>query len=229
MKNIAGFIVNKTLLILFSLIALLLIQACSNTTSTTKVDKPTPTVSSHSSAPIALDNAHFKNELTIERDDEKGTIKISTVNGFHKKPRRKINAWANNFITALIDIKTGNITYQINSLVEYKDHDKHLYKEVSYNTEAGVKTGAGTKTEAAFILNHNISCLGSAYSGCIHTEHVAFSIDSKLIENIAASYTDGSQNKWRYILTPRKGPSYSAYLFIAEIAALVEMVEESEP
>lgn len=223
-----GVIVNKTLLILFSSIALLLIQACSNTTPTTKVDKPTPTASPHSSAPITLNKAHFKNKLTIERDDEKGTIKISTVNGFHKKPRNKMNAWANNFITAVIDIKTGNITYQINSLVEYKDHDKHLYKEVSYNTEADVKTGSGSKTEAASILNHDISCLGSAYSGCIHTEHVAFNIDPTLVENIAASYAEGTNNKWSYKLSPRKGRDYFAHLFIAEISALVEAVTENK-
>ena len=64
--------------------------------------------------------------------------------------------------------------------------------------------------------------MGSAYSGCIHTEHVAFTVDSTLIENIADSYTEGAQNKWRYKLSPKKGRSYSAYLFFSEIAALVE-------
>jgi hypothetical protein len=214
--------VKNTLLISLSLTSLLLIQACSNTTPVTKFDKPSQTKSSTPSAAITLNKAYFKNKLIIEKDNEKGTVKISTVNGFNKKPRNKTNAWANNYITALIDKKTGRTTYQINSLIEYKDHDKHLYKEANYSS------GAEPKTKEASILKHDISCLGSAYSGCIHTEHVAFSIGAILIENIAASYSEGAQNKWSYKLSPRKGRDYFAYLFIAEIAALAEAVAENK-
>lgn len=213
---------KKILSILFSLTTLLLIQACSNTTPTTKIDKPSQATNSTSPAATTLNKAYFKNKLIIEKDNEKGTVKISTVNGFNKKPRNKTNAWANNYITALIDKKTGRTTYQINSLIEYKDYDKHLYKEANYSS------GAEPKTKEASILKHNISCLGSAYSGCIHTEHVAFSIDSTLIENIAVSYSKGAQNKWGYKLSPRKGRDYFAYLFVAEITALVEAVAENK-
>lgn len=213
---------KNTLLISLSLTSLLLIQACSNTTPVTKFDKLSQTKSYTPSAVITLNKAYFKNKLIIEKDNEKGTVKISTVNGFNKKPRNKTNAWANNYITALIDKKTRRTTYQINSLIEYKDHDKHLYKEANYSS------GEGPKTKEASILKHDISCLGSAYSGCIHTEHVAFSINSTLIENIAASYSKGAQNKWGYKLSPRKGRDYFSYLFIAEITALVEAVAENK-
>lgn len=213
---------KNTLLISLSLTSLLLMQACSNTRPTTKIDKPSQATNSTPSAAITLNKAYFKNKLIIEKYNKKGTVKISTANGFNKKPRNKTNAWANNYITALIDKKTGHTTYQINSLIKYKDHDKHLYKEVSYNT------GSEPKTKQASILKHDISCLGSAYSGCIHTEHVAFSINSTLIENIAASYSKGAQNKWGYKLSPRKGRDYFSYLFIAEITALVEAVAENK-
>lgn len=221
-KNTVDCVVKNTLLISLSLTSLLLIQACSNTTPAKKFDRPSQAKSSTPTAAITLNKAYFKNKLIIEKNNEKGTVKISTVNGFNKKSRNKNNVWANNYITALIDKKTGHTTYQINSLIEYKDHDKNLYKEVSYNT------GSESKTKQAFILKHDISCLGSAYSGCIHTEHVAFSIDSTLIENIAASYSEGAQNKWGYKLSPRKGRDYFSYLFIAEITALVEAVVENK-
>lgn len=207
---------KKIIVIFVSLIALLFMQACSNTKSTKKIDIPTLSENTNSAEPVTLDKAHFKRKLITEDNTEKNTVVISTINGFHKKPRNNTNAWANNYITAHIDKTTGNITYQINSLIEYKDHDKHLYKEVSYNTSIG------HKTKEATILNHKISCLGSVYSGCIHTEHAAFAIESALIENIANSYTEGSQKKWRYKLTPKKGRSYSGYLFISEISALYE-------
>lgn len=200
----------------FSVVLLLLIQACSNTTSPTKTDMPTPATSPSLAASITLNKAHFKNKFFTEIDTKKNTITISTINGFHKKPRNNANVSANNYITALINNTTGKVTYQVNSLIKYKDHDKHLYKEVSYNSDTGYKT------KEASILSHDISCLGSSYSGCIHTEHATFTIESTLIENIAASYTEGTKNKWHYKLTPKKGRSYSAYLFFSEIAALVE-------
>ena len=195
-------------------------QACSNTKPTTKFDVPTSSKNKNPALPVTLDKSHFKGKLITEDNTEKNTVVISTINGFHKKPRNNTNTWANNYITALIDKTTGNITYQINSLIQYKDHDKHLYKKVSYNTPTEYKTKEAT------ILNHKISCLGSAYSGCKHTEHVTFSIDSTFLEGIASHYTEGPQNKWRYKLSPKKGRSYSAHLFIAEIAALVEAIRE---
>ena len=213
---------KNTLLISLSLTSLLFIQACSNTTPITKIGKPSQTTNFTPLAAITLNKSYFKNKLIIEKDNKKGTVKISTANGFNKKSRNKNNVWANNYITALIDKKTGHTTYQINSLIEYKDHDKHSYKEVSYSS------GVESKTKQASILKHDISCLGSAYSGCIHTEHVAFSIDSTSIEKIAASYSEGAQNKWGYKLSPKKGRDYFASLFVAEIAALVEAVTENK-
>lgn len=206
---------KKPAIVFISLTALLFMQACSNT-KTTQLNLPASSENTNPTVALALDKIYFKNRLITENDIEKNTLVISTINGFHKKPRNNTKAWANNYVTALIDKTTGNITYQINSLVQYKDHDKHLYKKVSYNTSTTYIT-----TDAS-ILSHEISCLGSAYSGCIHTEHVAFTIDSTLIENIAASYTEGAQNKWHYKLSPKKGRSYSAYLFFSEITALAE-------
>ena len=167
-----------------------------------------------------LNKAHFKTQLVSEESLSGDAITFSTINGFKNKPRNVSNAWANNYITALATKNTGEVTYQINSLIEYKDHDKRLYKKVAYNT------ATSQKSKEATILNHTISCQGSAYSGCIHTEHVVFTVDSTLVENMANSYTEGSQNKWRYRLSPRKGRSYSAHLFIAEISALVDTVKE---
>jgi hypothetical protein len=210
---------KKTTVVFISLIALLCIQACSNT-KTAQLDLPASTKNIGSAEAVTLDKAYFENRLITEDDIEKNTVIISTINGFHKKPRNNTNAWANNYITALIDKTTGNITYQINSLIQYKDHDKHLYKEVSYNTSTA------HKTKEAFILSHEISCLGSAYSGCMHTEHVTFTIDSILLTEIASRYTEESNNKWRYKLSPKNGRSYSAHLFIAEISALVEAARE---
>ena len=208
---------QKILLIFLCAFITLLMQSCAQTQQTQKVEATV----------LILNKTHFKKQLISEQSTASEVITFSTINGFQKKPRNISNAWANNYITGRINKKTGNITYQIHSLIEYKDHDKRIFKEVSYNT------GVGKKTKITTILDYIISCKGSAYSGCIHTEHVVFSIEPTLIENIANSYTTDSnthtkdsQNKWRYQLSPKKGRSYSAHLFISEIAALIETAKE---
>jgi len=167
---------------------------------------------------ITPDKTHFKNHLNSTDRKSSKLIELSTLNGFRKKPRNIHDTWADSYISAAINKRTGEITYQINSVIEYKDHDKRSYRKVSYRTILGKEK----ETKEAKVLNHTISCQGSAYSGCIHTEYVVFTIDSTLIESLANSYAEEPPNKWRYQLSPKKGRSYSAHLFIAEIAALVE-------
>jgi hypothetical protein len=199
---------QKILFIFLCAFITLLMQACAQTQKTQQIET------------VVLNKAHFKTQLFSEQSISNEAITFSTINGFQKKPRNISKAWTNNYITGRINKKTGKTTYQIHSLIEYKDHDKRIFKEVSYNTDTG------KETKEAIILDHVISCKGSAYSGCIHTEHVVFSIEPILIENIANSYTKDSQNKWHYQLSPKKGRSYSAHLFISEIAAMVETAKE---
>ena len=158
---------------------------------------------------------HFKQHMVLNNSPRE-TIELSTINGFKMQKRSNQDVSIDSYIQAIITKNTGIITYQINSLVEYKDHDKRLYKQVSYNTPTG------NETNDTNISDHTISCQGSAYSGCIHTEHVVFNVDSGLLESIANSYKDDTQSNWRYQLSPKTGRSYSAFLPLAEIAAIVE-------
>lgn len=158
---------------------------------------------------------HFKQHMVLNHSSGE-TIELSTINGLQIPKRSNQEVSIDSYILAIVTKNTGLITYQINSLVEYKDHDKRLYKQVSYNTPTG------NKTKDANIIDHTISCQGSAYSGCRHTEHIVFTVDPELLESIADSYQGGTQGKWRYQLSPNTGRSHSVFLPLAEIAAIVE-------
>ncbi len=166
-------------------------------------------------ATTSFNKDHFKQHMVLINNSGEA-IELSTINGLKIPKRSNQEVFVDSYIQAVVTKNTGLITYQINSLVEYKDHDKRLYKQVSYNTPTG------NETKDANIFDHTISCQGSAYSGCRHTEHIVFTVDPELLESIADSYNGDTQSKWRYQLSPNTGRSHFAFLPLAEIAAIVE-------
>ena len=217
-------IMRKNCLIIFYLFLAFSLQSCSS------VDTP----DTSTDQPVSLDKAYFKGRLTTtargseeegygeEKNDEK-TIIFSTINGYYKQRLlTKYNVIGDSYISATVNKITDVITYQVNSIVEYKDHDARLYKHINYTVNGRQYSGDGT------LVDQTMDCKGNQYSGCLRKEHVAFTMTQQTIEQIAINYTDGSQDKWRYTLSPERDRSYSAHLFVAEIAALVEAVNENK-
>lgn len=167
-----------------------------------------------------LNKDHFQQQLSERSTGD--TIELSTINGLKTEKRGNRDAWIDGYILAQVDKKLGRTTYQVHSLIEYKDHDKRLFKEVSYNS------ALGQTTQQASLLEHRISCQGSAYSGCMHTEHVAFNIEQEVMETIAKGYDENTAGHWRYQLTPNAGRSHSVMLPAAEVAAIVEAAQHAK-
>lgn len=179
-------------------------------------DEPAPT----------LDKAHFKEHmLTKERDSGK-TIVFSTINGFKKDKVNDRRPWGESFVSAAVDKETGDITYQINTIVKYKSNKFHLYREVRYDSDDE------TKFIEATILERKVDCLAARKtgahrrSGCYLSERVVFTLDHEPISKLSNSYTEGSEGQLLYTMLPRSGATYLATLYLAEIAALVEVAEE---
>ena len=205
---------RKNCLIIFYTALALSLQGCSNVgTSNTPTAQPT-----------SLDKAYFKLHLSTTKggsDGDGNTVILSTVNGYNKqRVLTQYNVIGDNYISATIDKTTGETTYQIDSLIEYKDHDARLYKHINYTADGHRQSGEGT------LVSQTSDCKGNQYSGCLRKEHVAFSIAQQTIEQVAKNYTEGSQDKWQYTLSPEREKNYSASLFVAEISALVEAVNE---
>jgi hypothetical protein len=209
-------------LIIFYLFLALSLQSCSSVS--------TPNTST--AQPANHDKAYFKGRLTTtergseedrygEKKSDGKTITISTINGYNKhRLLTQYNMIGDSYISATVNEATGEVTYQIDSIVEYKDHDARLYKHIDYTINGRQYSGDGT------LVNQTLDCKGNQYSGCLRKEHVAFTMAQQTIEQIAINYTEGAHDKWRYTLLPETNKRYSAHLFVAEIAALVEAVEE---
>lgn len=211
-------IMRKNCLIIFYLFLVLSLQSCSSVS--------TPNTSA--TQPVSLDKAYFKMRLTTtESTSEEGsygkTIIFSTINGYNKQRLlTQYNVIGDSYISATVNKTTDEVTYQIDSIIEYKDHDARLYKHINYTINGRQYSGDGT------LVDQTVDCKGNQYSGCLRKEHVVFTMTQQTIEQIAINYTEGSQGKWRYTLSPEIDKSYSAHLFVAEIAALVEAVNENK-
>jgi hypothetical protein len=207
---------RKSCFIIFYLFLALFLQSCSSV----------GTPDSSTAQPASLDKAYFKVRLstTTEGSDEEydvSTVILSTVNGYNKQRLlTQYNVLGDSYITATVNRATNKVIYQIASIIEYKDHDARLYKHINYTDSGRQQSGE------AILVNQMSDCKGNQYSGCLRKEHVAFAISEQTIEQVAITYTEGSQDKWRYTLLPEREKSYSTYLFVAEISALVEAVNE---
>jgi hypothetical protein len=207
---------RKNCLIIFYAFLALFLQSCS---SVDIPDTPAPQTAS-------LDKAYFKFRMNTTKADageenDGSTIILSTVNGYNKQRLlTQYNVIGDSYITATVNRTTNSVMYQIVSIVEYKDHDARLYKHINYTDSDRQRSGE------AILVNQMSDCKGNQYSGCLRKEHAAFTISEKTIEQVAITYTEGSQAKWRYTLSPERDKSYSTYLFVAEISALLEAVNE---
>ncbi|MBQ0712885.1 MAG: hypothetical protein KBT53_07990 [Porticoccus sp.] len=215
----------------FYLVMALFLHGCSSTsTPDTSPERPStpPSVEPVKSAkpPPTLDKAHFKQSIITKERDSGKTIVFSTINGFKKGKVNDRRPWGESYISAAVDKATGDITYQINTIVKYRSHKLHLYREVRYDSNGE------TKFIDATILERKVDCLESTEtgaarrSGCYPSERVVFTLDQEQITKLSEGYTGDSQAQLRYTMLPRSGPTYLATLYLAEIAALVEAVEE---
>ena len=215
----------------FYVVMALFLHGCSGTgTQDTPMILPSAQTSAEPTQPAVpaptLDKAHFKQQmLTKERDSGK-TIVFSTINGFKKDKVNDRRPWGESYISAALDKETGDITYQINTIVKYKSHKLHLYREARYDSNGE------TKLIEATILERKVDCLEARKTGahrrtgCYLSERVVFILDHEPIAKLSNGYTEDSQAQLRYTMLPRSGATYSATLYLAEIAAVVEVVEE---
>jgi hypothetical protein len=164
----------------------------------------------------ALTLEHFKDSATVKETADATTV-ISTESGFvtHSGPMRMV--WNDEFLSSVIDDKTGRRSYQVDALVIYSGAWRS-YESAAYQTAGGGKSVPLVKLgkEAA-------NC---ATGECTYTERIAFPVDEELLRREAAAYAPGNAPLWSFKLTPLKGPAYTGVLSSAEIAGLLARVDE---
>ena len=84
---------------------------------------------------------------------------------------------------------------------------RQLFLERKVDCLAARKTGAARRT------------------GCYLSERVVFNLGKESITKLSDSYSESPEAQLRYTMLARSGPTYLASLYLAEIAALVEVAD----
>jgi len=203
--------VNGTgLKLLFLLVALFGLSACETTEQRTQTA-------------LALTPEHFKSTAILVEDDSGGTALISTKSGFQQKQGLLRMVYDDNFLRAIIDKKTGNVTYQVYQSIYYQASAWRFYRKANYETPDGPES-----IDAKFLrppLAHNFDCPDHTSSACTYNENVGFSVDRDLLDRIASTYEPEKSVMWRFSFIPRVGDEFYGGLLVAEIVGFLQTVD----
>lgn len=169
-------------------------------------------------APAVLDKNHFKATVKVEEDSSGKAIRLSTVNGL--AARSPGAAGSDNYVDAIIEKETGAVRYEVVNRVVYDTIEGRFHKEVGYRHPEGE-----AKKELT-VIGREIECTDSHGNECAFVEEVKFGVDESLVKEIAKRYQPGKMSAWKYTLKSPSDADHRDGIFTAEIAGLVERVEE---
>jgi hypothetical protein len=166
---------------------------------------------------LSLTMEHFRDTASVKDDPVDAVATISTEKGFaeHRGPMRTV--WNDEYLTGVIDKKTGQRSFQVRAWIIYRG-DWRFYETANYQTAAGPKSVPAVQTGKEME-----NC---AAGDCMYTERLAFPVDEELLRRLAAANVPGKPAIWAYKFTSKSGPDYTGGLSSAEIAGLLAKVDE---
>lgn len=168
---------------------------------------------------LALTPDHFRQTAEIEDDSLDVTANINTRLGMAKKQGLLGIVWDDNFLRAIVDKKTGATVFQVYQWINYTG-DWRFYNTVNFETPDGPSQASLTR-----ISQDVLSCSGSRYGGCTHSEHFAFTVDEALLRTIAAGYRPGQEAVWRFKYGASQAEDWQDGLLPAEVAGFLQAVD----
>ena len=166
---------------------------------------------------LSLTAEHFRDTATVKDAPSGGSVSISTQNGFveHSGPLHMV--WHDEFLTAVIDKKTGEKSFQVHEEVTYNGSWR-------YYQSAGYQAADGPRSAAAVQISKEV--VNCAVGDCLYTEHVAFPVDEEVLRQLAAAYVPAKPVMWSFKTMAKSGPAYVGGLSTAEITGLLLKVDE---
>jgi PDZ domain len=166
---------------------------------------------------LSLGMEHFRDTAIIADDAQKGSVTISTEKGYveHTGPLHMV--WHDEFLTATIDKKTGEKSFQVHEEITYNGNWR-FYQRASYQGANGPRS-----VPAQQISKESANC---ALGECIYTERIAFPVEEELLRQLAAAHVPAKPVMWSFTAVAKSGPSYAGALSSAEIAGLLLKVDQ---
>ena len=170
---------------------------------------------------LAMTPDQFAACATVSDDSLDVIAKITTEPCFRETRGLLKIVWNDNFVRAHIDKKTGAATYQIYQAIMYEG-DWRFYRTVNYETPDGPRSEPVTE-----ISRDVVGCSAGRYSsGCTLSEHIAFSVDEKLLRTIAGKWQPGAVAGWRFKFGAKAAEDWQDGMAAAEVAGILQAVDK---
>ena len=166
---------------------------------------------------LSLSMEHFRDTATLKEDPLGGAATITTENGFAERTGPMRMVWNDEFLSGVIDKKTGQKSYQVYAWIIYSGRWRS-YETATYQSASGPQSVPATKIGS--------SAANCAVGDCTYTERIAFPVDEELLRRLAAGYAPGKAAVWAYRFIAKTGPDFAGGISSAEIAGLLAKVDE---
>jgi len=174
--------------------------------------------------PFELDREHYKESVAIQ--DDLTVTTFSTIKGFQRKQGLFGAIWDDNFLRGFVDKRTNTRVFQVYSVIYYTgEGEASGWKQFQ---KANYETPQGRKLTPTTILQEKEDCTPlNSYGKCIYNEHVAFKVEESLLNSVRKLYQSGkTSSAWQYQLIPLIGENYNTAVAIAEVAGLLDRMDE---
>jgi hypothetical protein len=170
--------------------------------------------------PKLLTKEDFKRSITVQDDALDTVAKFDTLKGF-VEPRGFLSTdHYDSHLRAFVDKSTETVTYQLYQSFSYQAQDWNFFHTVNYETPNGPASSEVKR------ISSDVSTCSSRGLGCFYDEDVGVIIDSTLLHSLAENYKKDPTSVWKFKFTAKSSAFVTSGLMNAEIAALVETVDE---
>jgi hypothetical protein len=175
---------------------------------------------------LNLNTQHFKDTIIIKHAPSGDVTIFSTLKGYRHEKYLGVG-WLDNFLIGYLNTITGKTYYQVYQFISYQGRGWRVYHRVDYQTPEQIKSKPLTSYHRE-IMN----C--SSSKACTYEEHVVFDIEEALLRQIAARAPEtygkttakGKVRAFVYQLSSQQGHKITYWLLPAEVAALMEVMDE---
>jgi hypothetical protein len=162
----------------------------------------------------SLSAEHFTQTASVT--EEARATKISTERGYVERQGLMGEVWHDEFLTALIDRDSGQVSYRMDVSITYRGAARS-YKTAEYRGIRELET-----VPVTVLKRVSVNC---PTGECTYTESLAVPLDEALLRHLAKNYVPGKPELWNFRIVAKGGLDYRGSLSNAEMAGLLAKVD----
>ena len=167
----------------------------------------------------ALTPDNVAERVTLKDDDLTAQAMFTTVPIYQERGGLFSGEPNDSFLRAFVDKRTGQVTWQVYTTINYTGPSWQFYEVANYQTSQGISQVPVT------VIDRDVNDC-ARLDGCSYTEQLGFNLTDEVIRAIAKLYVPGGKlGIWRFRLEGHGGGDFTDGFAVAEVAGLVQAVD----